>query len=334
MPVIDVVVYFFLLGVFARLAKSDLRLPEALYETLSIYLLLAIGLKGGIELSKQPLAELAPQVLGCMLLGFLIPFVLYPVARLLRLGGADSAALAAHYGSVSVVTFAVATAALTREGIAYESHAALWVAVMEAPGLVAGILLARWSASRSVGLSAGQLAEAAPKPGASARPGRNPWAELAHDVLLGKSVLLLMGGLLIGAVAGEAGTAPIKAVFIDPFKGVLALFLLELGLVAGGRLREMRRFGAAVLVIGLGAPPLLALAGAGLGLLLGLSTGGVALLATLAASASYIAAPTAMRIAVPQANAALSITAALGITFPFNIVIGIPLYIALAQRLS
>ncbi len=338
MPVIDVVVYFFLLGVFARLAKSDLRLPEALYETLSIYLLLAIGLKGGIELSKQPLAELAPQVLGCMLLGFLIPFVLYPVARLLRLGGADSAALAAHYGSVSVVTFAVATAALTREGIAYESHAALWVAVMEAPGLVAGILLARWSASRSVGLSAGHpaghLAEAAPKPGASARPGRNPWAELAHDVLLGKSVLLLMGGLLIGAVAGEAGTAPIKAVFIDPFKGVLALFLLELGLVAGGRLREMRRFGAAVLVIGLGAPPLLALAGAGLGLLLGLSTGGVALLATLAASASYIAAPTAMRIAVPQANAALSITAALGITFPFNIVIGIPLYIALAQRLS
>lgn len=328
MPVIDVVVYFFLLGVFARLVKSDLRLPEALYETLSIYLLLAIGLKGGIELSKQPLAALAPQVLGCMLLGFLIPFVLYPAARMLRLGGADAASLVAHYGSVSVVTFAVATAALTREGISYESHAALWVAVMEAPGLVAGILLARWSASK-------QADAAAIKPGRLGKaPARNPWAELAHDVLLGKSVLLLMGGLLIGAVAGEAGTAPIKAVFIDPFKGVLALFLLELGLVAGGRLAEMRRFGAAVLVIGLGAPPLLALAGAGMGLLLGLSTGGVALLATLAASASYIAAPTAMRIAVPQANAALSITAALGITFPFNIVIGIPLYIALAQRLT
>jgi hypothetical protein len=313
---IDVVVFFFLLGVFARLVKSDLRLPEALYETLSIYLLLAIGLKGGIELSKQPLAALAPQVLACMALGFVIPFALYPLARALRLSGVDAAALVAHYGSVSVVTFAVATAALTRQGIAYESHAALWVAVMEAPGLVAGILLARWSLR---GADRGR---------------RTDWSSLAHDVLFGKSVLLLLGGLLIGAVAGEAGTAPIKAVFIDPFKGVLALFLLELGLVAGGRLAEVRRFGPAVLVIGLGAPPLLALAGAATGWALGLSTGGVALLATLAASASYIAAPTAMRIAVPQANAALSITAALGITFPFNIVVGIPMYIELARWLE
>ena len=323
---IDVVVFFFLLGVLARLVKSDLRLPEALYETLSIYLLLAIGLKGGIELSKQPVAALAPQVLACMALGFVIPFLLFPLARALRLNGADAAALSAHYGSVSVVTFAVATAALARQGIAYESHAALWVAVMEAPGLVAGILLARRSMRGSAGGGAGGSA------GGESR--RTNWGALAHDVLAGKSVLLLMGGLVIGAIAGVEGTAPIKAVFIDPFKGVLALFLLELGLVAGGRLAEVRRFGAAVLVIGLGAPPLLALLGAGLGWALGLSTGGVALLATLAASASYIAAPTAMRIAVPEANAALSITAALGITFPFNILIGIPLYIALAQRLT
>jgi len=316
---VDVVVFFFLLGVLARLVKSDLRLPEALYETLSIYLLLAIGLKGGIELSKQPLLALAPQVLACMALGFVIPFVLYPLARALKLSGVDAAALVAHYGSVSVVTFAVATAALTRAGIGYESHAALWVAVMEAPGLVAGILLARW-AQRGDAAKAGGRATA--------------WGELAHDVLFGKSVLLLLGGIVIGAVAGVEGTAPIKAVFIDPFKGVLALFLLELGLVAGGRLAEVRRFGPAVLVLGLVVPPVLALAGAALGLVLGLSTGGVAVLATLAASASYIAAPTAMRIAVPQANAALSITAALGITFPFNIVVGIPLYIALAQRLT
>jgi hypothetical protein len=316
---IDVVVFFFVLGVFARLVKSDLRLPEALYETLSIYLLLAIGLKGGIELSKQPIAALAPQVLACMALGFAIPFVLFPLLRLMRLNAADAAALGAHYGSVSVVTFAVATAALTREGIPFESHAALWVAVMEAPGLVAGILLARW-------------AQRGGEPAAPRRAGG--WGALAHDVLFGKSVLLLMGGLLIGALAGEAGTAPIKAVFIDPFKGVLALFLLELGLVAGGRLAEVKRFGAAVLVIGLAVPPLLALAGALVGLALGLSTGGVAVLATLAASASYIAAPTAMRIAVPEANAALSITAALGITFPFNIVVGIPLYIHLARSLT
>jgi uncharacterized protein len=318
---IDVVVFFFLLGVFAKLVKSDLRLPEALYETLSIYLLLAIGLKGGIELSKQPLLALAPQVLACMTLGFAIPFVLYPALRALKLPGVDAAAVGAHYGSVSVVTFAVATAALTRQGVAYESHAALWVAVMEAPGLVAGVLLARW-------------ATPAAAPGLAGTGRQTGWGALAHDVVFGKSVLLLMGGLAIGAVAGEAGTAPIKAVFIDPFKGVLALFLLELGLVAGGRLAEVRRFGVAVLVVGLGAPPLLALLGLGLGLLLGLSTGGVALLATLASSASYIAAPTAMRIAVPQANAALSITAALGVTFPFNIVVGIPLYIMLAQHLT
>ena len=312
---IDVVVLFFLLGLFARLVRSELRLPEALYETLSIYLLLAIGLKGGIELSKQPLGALAPQVAALVALGFLIPFALYPLLRALRLPGVDAAALGAHYGSVSVVTFAVAQATLAREGVPLESQAPLWVAVMEAPGLIAGILLARLALR-----------------GESATPTR--WGELAHDVLFGKSVLLLVGGIAIGAVAGEAGTAPIKALFIDPFKGVLALFLLELGLVAGGRLAEVKRFGLSVLVIGLGVPPMLALAGAATGLMLGLSTGGVAMLATLAASASYIAAPTAMRIAVPQANAALSITAALGITFPFNLVVGIPLYLELARRLT
>jgi hypothetical protein len=312
---IDVVVWFFLLGVFARLAKSDLRLPEALYETLSIYLLLAIGLKGGIELSRQPLGLLAPQVAACVALGFAIPWLLYPLARWARLAPVDAASLGAHYGSVSVVTFAVAAQAVQRAGLPLESHAPLWVAVMEAPGIVAGILLARLF-GRSTGAGAGG------------------WGAVAHDVFLGKSVLLLVGGLAIGAVAGEAGTAPIRAVFIDPFKGVLALFLLELGLVAGARLTDLRRFGAAVLVLGLGLPPLLALGGAAVGLMLGLSTGGVAILATLAASASYIAAPTAMRVAVPEANAGLSITAALGVTFPFNVVIGIPLYIALAQRLT
>ncbi len=312
----DAVVLFFALGVFARLVRSDLRLPEALYETLSIYLLLAIGLKGGVELSRQPLAVLGPQVLACAALGFTIPLLLFPLLRALRLQAADAASVAAHFGSVSVVTFAVATSALQRAGVPYETHAPLWVAVMEAPGIVAGILLARWS-MRST---------------APTRPGR--WGELAHDVLFGKSVLLLLGGLAIGGVAGVAGTEPLRAVFVEPFKGVLALFLLELGLVAGSRLGEVRRFGVAVLAVGLLVPPVLALLGAALGLLLGLSTGGVALLATLAASASYIAAPTAMRIAVPEANAALSITVALGIAFPFNLVIGIPVYLELARRLT
>lgn len=315
----DIVVGFFVLGVLARLVKSDLKLPEALYETLSIYLLLAIGLKGGLELSRQPILALLPQVLACMALGFAIPVVLYPGLRALRLSAADAGALAAHYGSVSVVTFAVATAALTRAGVSYESHAPLWVAVMEAPGLVAGILLVR-------------LGQRAAPDGRARRA--TAWGALAHDVFFGKSVLLLAGGLTLGALAGDAGVAPIAPVFLEPFKGVLALFLLELGLVAGSRLGELRRFGATVLVVGLVAPPLLALAGLGVGLALGLSTGGVALLATLAASASYIAAPTAMRIAVPEANAALSITAALGVTFPFNLIVGIPLYLRLAQELT
>jgi hypothetical protein len=311
---LDVVVLFFLLGVIARLCKSDLRLPEALYETLSIYLLLAIGLKGGIELSKQSLLALAPEVAACLALGFAIPFALVPVLRRLGLSAVDSASMAAHYGSVSVVTFAVALAFLQKRGVPVESHAALWVALMEAPGLIAGILLARL--------------------GSGSTSARINWRELAHDVFLGKSVLLLVGGLLIGALMGEAGTAPIKNVFVDPFKGVLALFLLELGLVAGGRLAELRTYGVRLVGFALLAPPLLALAGALVGQLLDLSQGGVTVMATLAASASYIAAPTAMRIAVPQANAALSITAALGVTFPFNIVIGIPLYFELARRLS
>jgi hypothetical protein len=153
---------------------------------------------------------------------------------------------------------------------------------------------------------------------------------LAHEVLLGKSVLLLMGGLMIGAVAGDAGVAPIKAVFLDPFKGVLALFLLELGLVAGGQLGALKRHGIKLVLVGCALPPVLALAGAATGMLLGLQVGGVALLATLAASASYIAAPAALRVAVPQANTGLSIACALGVTFPFNLLVGIPLYLHLA----
>lgn len=320
---IDVVIFFFLLGLFARLVGSDLRLPEALYETLSIYLLLAIGIKGGIELSQQPFLALVPEVAGVLVLSFLIPVVLYPILRLLRFNWADSASIGAHFGSVSVVTFAVVTAALIRADIAYEQHAPLWVAVMEAPGLIAGVMLARLGSRGTQPPEAVALAS-----------GGNAWGSLLHDVVFGKSVLLLLGGIVIGAVAGVDGTAPIKALFIDPFKGVLALFLLELGLVAGARLAEVKRFGWQVVVIGVAVPLLLALFGTLLGLLLGLSVGGVAIMATLAASASYIAAPTAMRIAVPQANAGLSITISLGIVFPFNVVIGIPIYIWLAQRLA
>lgn len=318
---IDVVVLFFLLGLLARLVKSDLALPGVLYETLSIYLLLAIGLKGGVELSKQSLDAIVPQMLFCLALGLLIPLLLYPVLRrLVGLNGFDAASVAAHYGSVSVVTFAVASAYLTHRNIQFEAHAALWVALLEAPGIVAGIALARWAEKKQGGST-------------GAKTGFS-WSALAHDVFLGKSVFLLVGGLTIGTLMGEAGTAPIAPLFTLLFKGVLALFLLELGLVAGGRLGELKRYGIKLIAFALLAPMGLAVLGALGAKALGLSTGGIAIMAALAASASYIAAPTAMRIAVPQANAALSITAALGVTFPFNVLLGIPLYLKLAQYLS
>jgi hypothetical protein len=308
---VDVVVLFFALGLAARLAGSELKVPQALYETLSIYLLLAIGLKGGVEISRQPLQDLLPQVVACVALSLAVPFAVVPLLRRLGFSGVDSASLAAHYGSVSVVTFAVATSYLQQKGVAYENHAALWVALMEAPALLSAIFLAR-------------------------RGGAGPinWRHLTRDVLAGPSVMLLAGGLAIGAIMGEAGTAPLKPVFVDPFKGVLALFMLELGLVLGERLADVRRFGLRLLILGSGLPLLLSVAGALVGKLLGLSTGGVAIMATLAASASYIAAPTAMRIGLPQANAGLSIAAALGVTFPFNVLVGIPIYLWFATWLA
>jgi hypothetical protein len=309
---LDPVVLFFLLGVVARLAKSDLRLPEPLYETLSIYLLLAIGLKGGAELARQSPADVLPMALTAVALSALFPLLLYPVLRGPgRLAQADAASIAAHYGSVSVVTFAVAQSLVARAGLEAEPQMAVLVALMEAPGLIVGIVLARLGDARRV-----------------------HWGRLAHETLFGKAVYLLVGGLLIGAIAGPEGLAPVKPLFGDLFKGVLALFLLEMGLVAGGRLTELRRAGPFLVVFGVLAPLALAAAGLAAGAALGLSPGGAAVLATLCASASYIAAPTAMRIAVPEANPALSIGVALGVTFPFNVTLGIPLYLWAAQRIA
>jgi hypothetical protein len=315
---LDPVVLFFVLGVAARLAKSDLRLPEALYEALAIYLLLAIGLKGGVELARQPSLSVLPHALAAIALSAVIPLLLYPILRAFgRLSGADSASIAAHYGSVSVVTFAVATSVLLAAGIPSEPHMPLIVALMEAPGIVVGIVLAR-----RFGAAAGGT------------PQSTQWGVLAHEVLFGKSVVLLLGGLLIGFIAGPKGIGPIEPLFFGLFKGVLALFLLEMGLVAGGRIGELKRAGAFLVVFGVAAPVALGLLGAVIGHLLGLSLGGTALFATLAASASYIAAPTAMRVAVPEANPALSIGVALGVTFPFNITLGIPLYLQFARWLG
>lgn len=310
MPTIDPIILFFALGVAAGLLRSELRLPEALYETLSIYLLLAIGLKGGVELARQPLLTVVPQVVVVIIMGICLALLAYLVLRYGgRMGQPDAASIAAHYGSVSVGTFAVAIAYLTSLEIFYEEYMALFVVVLEIPALIIGILLARWGATQ----------------------GPIQWRTITHEVFLGKSIVLLVGGLLIGWIAGLEGMGKLKDLFFDLFKGALALFLLEMGVVAASRIGDLRQTGAFLLAFGLGIPIFFGMIGTLLGVGLGFSMGGAILLATLAASASYIAAPATMRIAVPEANPTLSLTASLGITFPFNVMIGIPLYHGMAS---
>ena len=306
----DPVILFFLLGLVAGLARADLRLPPAVYELLSILLLLAIGLKGGIELSQQPLASVLPQAAAVIGLGALLPVLAFPVLRYVgRLARPDAASIAAHYGSVSVATYAVGVAFLATAGIEFEAYLALFLVLLEMPGIIVGILLAR-GISRDT-----------------------HWGRLSHELFFGKSIVLLMGGLIIGWIAGPEGIEPLEPLFMDSFKGVLALFLLEMGLIAASQSRALRERGLVLISFGLLAPVPLAILGALMGWALGLSIGGTTMLAILAGSASYIAAPAAMRIAVPEANPALSLAASLGVTFPFNIFIGVPVYFAIATWL-
>jgi hypothetical protein len=300
---LDPIILFFVLGIIAGLVRSELRLPSQVYDFVSILLLLSIGLKGGVELARQPFGDLAPQIVGVFAMGMVLPLLAFPV--LLRLGSfkrADAASIAAHYGSVSVGTYAVAVAYLAGNGVAFENHIPLLLVVLEIPAILVGILLAR-GFSRDMN-----------------------WGEVAHEVLTGKGVILLLGGLVIGWIAGPEGVAPIGPLFFDLFKGILALFLLEMGLIAASRISALRRYGVFLVVFGIAMPMFSSLFGIGLGLLFGLSVGGTAMLATLAASASYIAVPAAMRISVPEANPSLSLTASLGITFPFNVLVGIYIY--------
>ena len=306
----DPVVLFFLLGVTAGVLRSELRLPVQVYELLSIMLLLAIGMKGGIELARQPFLQLVPQMLAVIVMGFILPLLSYPVLLAFgRLPRADAASIAAHYGSVSVGTFAVVVAYLGSREVDFEAYMPLFVVLLEIPAILVGIVLAKGLAS------GGKLRES------------------AHEVLLGKSIVLLVGGLIIGWIAGADGLAKLAPLFFDPFQGLLALFLLEMGLVTASQIGTLRRYGVFLLAFGVLTPVLSALIGLGLALVLGLSLGGAVVLATLAASASYIAVPAAMRISVPEANPALSLAASLGVTFPFNVLFGIPLYHWLAGQL-
>lgn len=297
----------FALGVVATLVRSDLKVPDALYDGLAIYLLLAIGLKGGVALSEARLRDVALPALATLALGVAIP--VWCVAILRRLGGLDrvnAAAIAAHYGSVSAVTFIACLAFLQQIGQPYEGFLPALVAVLEVPGIVVALLLAR----RGTG---------------------SHWGETLRELVTGKSVILLTGGLAIGWVTGRPGFSHVAPLFEGLFKGALVFFLLELGLVAARRFRDLRRAGPFLIGFGLAMPVFHMALGVGLGTLAGLSVGGSTVLGILAGSASYIAAPAAVRIALPEANPSLYLTASLAVTFPFNLAVGIPLAHAFAR---
>ncbi len=308
MNMIDPVILFFLFGVVVGLLRTKLSLPRQIYDFVTILLLLSIGLKGGIELAKQPILSLLPQMFASIAMGFCLPFIAYPVLRYLgRLSLPDSASIAAHYGSVSVGTFAVAMSYLTLRGIPFEEHMALFLVLLESPAIIAGILLAR-GVSKNV-----------------------KWKEVAHEALLDKGIVLMFGGLFIGWIVGPAGIKPVVPLFFDMFKSILALFLFEMGIIVSAHLGSLKRHGLFLLGFGVLMPIFSSLVGILIGGLLGLSIGGMTIFATLAASASYIAVPAAMRITIPEANPALSLTSSLGITFTFNVLIGIPIYYNFAK---
>lgn len=318
----------FLLGLVAVWVRSDLKIPEQFYAAMTIYLLFGIGLKGGAKLDGVALADFARPAGAALLLCAAIPaWSFFILRRLGRFGTTDAAAVAAHYGSVSVVTFGASLAFLDARGVAHEGFLPAVLALMEVPGILVALLLAR-----SIG------AEPAPVPEsahafvpATFRTGE--WRQLLHELFASKGILLLVGGLAIGLLSGKKGYEQVGPFFDAPFRGVLALFLLELGLAAGRRLADLRRAGAFLAAFAVVMPLLHGLLGVWLGRQVGLSLGGATVLGTLAASASYIAAPAAVRVALPAANPALYLTASLAVTFPFNVVIGIPAYFAFARWL-
>jgi hypothetical protein len=306
-------VLFFLLGVVAALVKTDLKFPEPLYAALTIYLLVAIGFKGGSAVAQAGLAAVWLPALGGLALGALLPLWCYPVLRRGKLSGVDAASIAAHYGSVSAVTFLAVSNFLKAGGVAFEGYMAALLAVMESPAIIVGILLGRRAMGSSGGGQKGGL------------------GAVLHEAVLGRSVYLLLGGLLVGCLSGSRGYEATAPFFVAPFQGIVALFLLEMGFVAGRRAGDLRATGPFLIGFGLVMPLINGAAGALAGTMLGLSPGGTAVMATLAASASYIAAPAAMRLSLPDAKPALSLGAALAVTFPFNVTLGIPIYYEMAE---
>ncbi|MEO1317897.1 MAG: sodium-dependent bicarbonate transport family permease [Pseudomonadota bacterium] len=303
----------FILGLVAALARSDLIFPEAAAKALSIYLLFAIGFKGGVSVTEHGAdITLALTLLAGVMLSALLPFIAFWLLRAItRLDTTNAAAVAAHYGSISIVTFVAGTSVLESQGIAAEGYMVAVAAAMEAPA----ILSALWLLSRD---------------GAS-RMDSTLWRE----ILLNGSIVLLVGAFVIGLLTGKDGLAEVEALMVAPFKGALCLFLLDMGLVAGRGLRNSwGLITGGLLAFGVVMPLAGAMLGAMAAVVIGLSTGGTMLLMILAASASYIAVPAAMRVAVPEADPGIYLTLSLGITFPFNLTFGLPIYLAIAEMMT
>ena len=320
---LDVSISFFLLGVFATLVRADIKFPKSLYQSLTLFLMIAIGLKGGVALSEHASWALLSQSLYVILFGLLLPLLAFPMLYYVgQLERVDAASIAAHYGSVSVGTYAVAVAFLEAKDIAYEAYIPLFVVLLEMPAIVIGIALAKQPKTSPATADVNA-------PSATAQNRK----KLLHEIFFNQGMVLMAGGLIIGYAAGER-TQTIAPLFFDLFNGVLALFLLEMGMVAASRLDAIKRVGSFMLAFGVAMPLIGGILGSGLGIAMGLSAGGAVLIAVLGASASYIAVPAAMRVVLPNANHSLSISSSLGVTFPFNVIIGIPTYVVITQWLA
>ncbi len=309
------VILFFVLGASAAFARSDLSIPEAIAKGLSLYLMAAIGLKGGVQVAEAGFtADMAAAAAAGLVLSCLIPLPAYlALRRFGRLNAVNAAAVAAHYGSVSVVTFVTGVEVLDSGGLPPAGYMVAVLALMETPAIIVGLMLARRGAT---GVEA------------------QPRGALLHETLLNGSVVLLTGSFVIGLIAGKDGYAPIAPVFDTAFRGILCLFLLDMGLVAARRLRDARALTWRTAILAVVFPVVNGTVGVLVGVWAGLDTGSAAALGILAASASYIAVPAAMRLALPQADPGLYLSMSLAVTFPFNITLGIPLYTALATALS
>ena len=309
---VSVGVLAFVFGFIAARIKSDVRVPEQIYQFLSIYLLFGIGLKGGHSLKSVTFEEVFAPAVTTIIVGALIPVFAYLSLRLIRtLSVIDRGSIAAHYGSTSLVTFSAALLFLESNSIFVEGFAPALLTLMEIPGLIVGIYLG----SRT--------------PGSDVK-----WSETLKEVLLGKTVLLLFGGLFIGAVSSNEGYEKVSPFFIGLLSGLLVLFLLHLGYLAGFNFSEVRKVGKPLIAFGLLFPLIIGVIGVALGGAIGLSVGGSTILGVLCASASYIAAPAAVGVALPKANSTLALMSSIGVTFPFNLIIGIPVYFKVAEFLS